>query len=106
RLAVIYGAELGLGPGTLIGALLLVQFIGIPCSFLSGALASRIGTRRGIDLALGVYTLIAVFGYFVREAWHFWALAFVVGLVQGGAQALSRSFYATIIPRAKSSECF
>ena len=106
RLAVIYGTELGLGQGTLIGALLLVQFIGIPCSFLFGALASRIGTRRGIDLALGVYTLIAVFGYFVREAWHFWALAFVVGLVQGGAQALSRSFYATMIPRPKSSEFF
>jgi len=106
RLAVIYGTELGLGQGTLIGALLLVQFVGIPFSFLFGALASRIGTRRGIYLALWVYTLIAIFGYFVSEAWHFWALAFMVGLVQGGAQALSRSFYAAMIPRARSSEFF
>src|SRR5690606_39056613 len=106
RLAAIYGTELGLGQSTLIGALLLVQFLGIPFTFLFGALADRIGTRRGIYLALGVYTLIAIFGYFVSRAWHFWALAFLVGLVQGGAQGLSRSFYAGMIPRAKSSEFF
>src|SRR5690606_11687278 len=106
KLAAIYGSELGLGQGTLIGALLLVQFVGIPFSFAFGALASRIGTRQGIYLALGVYTLIAIFGYFVREAWHFWALALMVGLVQGGAQGLSRSFYAGMIPRARSSEFF
>lgn len=106
KLAAIYGSELGLGQGTLIGALLLVQFVGIPFSFAFGALASRIGTRRGIYLALGVYTLIAIFGYFVREAWHFWVLALMVGLVQGGAQGLSRSFYAGMIPRARSSEFF
>ena len=106
RLATIYGTELGLGQSTLIGALLLVQFLGIPFTFLFGALADRIGTRRGIYLALSVYTLIAIFGYFVSRAWHFWALAFLVGLVQGGAQGLSRSFYAGMIPRAKSSEFF
>src|SRR5690606_30972704 len=104
KLAAIYGSELGLGQGTLIGALLLVQFVGIPFSFLFGALASHIGTRAGIYLALGVYTLIAIFGYFVSQAWHFWALALMVGLVQGGAQGLSRSFYAGMLPKARSEE--
>lgn len=106
KMAAIYGAELGIGTGSLIGALLLVQFVGVPFTFLFGALAGRIGTRHGIYLALGVYMLIAIGGYFVREAWHFWALAVAVGLVQGGAQGLSRSLYSTLLPKGKSSEFF
>lgn len=106
KMATIYGAEIGIGTGALIGALLLVQFVGVPFTFLFGALAGRIGTRRGIYLALAVYTLLAVMGFFIRSAWHFWALALVVGMVQGGAQGLSRSLYATLIPKAKSSEFF
>lgn len=106
KLAVVYGAELELGRGTLIGAILLVQFVGIPATFAFGAAASRIGAKNGLYIALSVYTGIAIFGYFIAEAWHFWVLAIVVGLVQGGAQALSRSLYATMVPRSKSSEFF
>ncbi len=106
KLAVVYGAELNLDRSTLIGAILLVQFVGVPATFAFGAAASRIGARNGLYIALGVYTCIAVFGYFISEAWHFWVLAIVVGLVQGGAQALSRSIYATMVPRAKASEFF
>jgi UMF1 family MFS transporter len=106
KMATIYGAEIGIGQNHLIGALLLVQFLGIPCAFAFGALADRIGAKRGIYLALCVYTGISVLGYFMREAWQFWVLACAVALVQGGSQALSRSLFSTLIPRGKSSEFF
>lgn len=106
KMATIYGTEIGIGQGSLIGALLLVQFLGIPFTFAFGGLAHRIGTRNGLYLALAVYAVIAIFGYFVASAWHFWVLAAAVGVVQGGAQGLSRSLYATMVPRAKSSEFF
>ncbi len=106
KMATIYGAEIGIGQNDLIGALLLVQFVGIPATFAFGALAARIGAKRGVYLALSVYTGIAVLGYFMREAWQFWVLACAVALVQGGSQALSRSIFATIIPKGKSSQLF
>jgi UMF1 family MFS transporter len=106
KMATIYGTEIGIGQAHLIGALLLVQFLGIPCTFLYGALAGRIGAKRGIYLALLVYTGISLLGYFMARPWHFWALACAVALVQGGSQALSRSLYATLIPAARSSEFF
>ncbi|MEW6300111.1 MAG: MFS transporter [Thermodesulfobacteriota bacterium] len=106
RMAAVYGTEIGLPPGALIAAILLVQFIGIPCSFLFGSLAERIGAKNGILLALVVYTGVSVVGYLMTEAWHFYILALLVGMVQGGSQALSRSLFARMIPRYKSSEFF
>ena len=106
KMATIYGAEIGIGETDLIGALLLVQFVGIPCTFAFGALASHIGAKNGIYLALAVYTAVAVFGYFISTAWHFWVLACGVAVVQGGSQALSRSLFATLIPANKSSQFF
>lgn len=106
KMATIYGTEIGLGQGHLIGALLLVQFLGIPATFAYGALAGRIGAKRGIYLALVVYTLISGLSYFMTDAWHFWALACVVGLVQGGSQALSRSLYGSMVPPGKSAQFF
>lgn len=106
KMATAYGSQLGLGTEALIGALLVVQFVGVPFTFAFGALAGRIGAKNGIMLALMVYSAISVFGYFVTEAWHFWVLAFAVGMVQGGAQSLSRGLFASMIPRAKSSEFF
>jgi UMF1 family MFS transporter len=90
----------------MIGALLLTQFIGVPAAFGFGALASRIGAKPAVYLGLGVYILIAALGYYMRTAFHFFALAVLVGLVQGGTQALSRSLFASMIPRQKSSEFF
>jgi MFS transporter, UMF1 family len=84
----------------------MVQFVGVPCSILFGALADRIGTKPAIYLALVVYTGISTLGYFMTTAWQFFALAFLVGTVQGGSQALSRSLFARMIPRHKSSEFF
>jgi len=106
KMATAYGSEIGLGTGALIGALLLVQFVGVPFTFAFGALSGRIGPKRSIMLALMVYAGISVFGYFVTQAWHFWVLAFAVGTVQGGAQSLSRGLFASMIPRVKSSEFF
>jgi UMF1 family MFS transporter len=106
RMAAIYGTEIGIGRGALIAAILLVQFIGIPCAFAFGALARIIGAKRAILLGLAVYVGIAVFGYFVRTTAHFFALAIAVGAVQGGTQALSRSLFASLIPRDRTGEFF
>ncbi len=106
KMATIYGAEVGIGQTALIGTLLMVQFVGIPFSFAFGWLAKRMGTKKSIYLALAMYTVISVFGYFLRDAWQFWTLGFMVGTVQGGAQALSRSLYGAMTPKAKSAEFF
>jgi UMF1 family MFS transporter len=106
KMATIYGAEIGIGQTDLIGALLLMQFVGIPFSLMFGRMAKSLGTKRSIYLALGVYTLISIAGYFMNTAGHFWALAAMVGLVQGGSQALSRSLFGVMVPKAKSAEFF
>jgi len=106
KMASIYGAEVGIDLNAQIAAFVIVQFVGVPFSFLFGALASRIGAKTGIFLSLVVYTGISLLGYFMTTAWQFFALAFLVGTVQGGSQALSRSLFARMIPRHKSSEYF
>jgi UMF1 family MFS transporter len=106
RMATIYGTGIGLPERAMITALLLTQFIGVPCAFLFGMAASRTGARTGVFVGLGVYILITLLGYFMRTAAHFYALAVLVGMVQGGTQALSRSLFASMIPRHKSSEFF
>ncbi|MFI5234497.1 MAG: MFS transporter [Gemmatimonadales bacterium] len=106
KMATAYGTEIGIGQSALIGSILLVQFVGIPCAFLFGALAGRIGTKRAILLGLGVYAVISIFAYQMRTGVHFLILALLVGTVQGGTQALSRSLFATLIPPARSGEFF
>ena len=106
KMATIYGAEIGIGTTDLVGALLLTQFVGVPFSILFGRLARKLGTKSSIFLALGVYTLISIAGYFMSTAWHFWVLAGAVGLVQGGSQALSRSLFGTMVPKTKTAEFF
>ncbi len=106
RMAVRYGGEIGINKETLIGSILLVQFVGIPCAFLFGALAGRIGAKASIFLGLVGYTGICIFGYFMKSGTQFLILAILVGFVQGGTQALSRSLFASLIPREKSGEFF
>jgi UMF1 family MFS transporter len=106
RMASVYGAEIGIDRDAQIAAFVMVQFVGVPCSFMFGALADRIGPKPAIFLALVVYAGISTLGYFMTTAWHFFALAFLVGTVQGGSQALSRSMFARMIPKHKSSEFF
>jgi len=105
-MAVIFGAEINIPQAHLIGSILAVQFIGIPFSILFGRLAGWMGTKRSIFLGLAVYTGISIGGYFIQTALHFWILAVLVGFVQGGTQALSRSLFGTMIPKSRSAEFF
>ena len=106
KMAAAYGTELGIRRESLIAAILIVQFVGIPATLLFGLLAGKIGAKRSIFLGLLVYCGISIFGYFMTSATHFYIIAFMVGLVQGGTQALGRSLFSTLIPRYKSGEFF
>jgi UMF1 family MFS transporter len=106
RMATVYGTELNIDQGAMIASILIIQFVGIPFSFLFGSLASKLGAKRSILLGLLIYTGICVAGYSMKTARDFLVLAVLVGMVQGGTQALSRSLFASLIPRAKSGEYF
>ena len=106
RMAGVYGAEVGIEQTSQIAAFVMVQFVGIPFSFLFGALGSRLGTKRCIFIAIAVYALATILAFFMTSAVHFFALAFLIGTVQGGAQALSRALFARLIPRDRTSEFF
>ena len=106
KLATIYGASLNIDSGALIGGIIVSQFVGIPFTFAFGFLAGRIGAVRGIYVGLVGYVGITVLAMFVTTGWHFFALAVGVGILQGGTQALSRSVYSKMVPKAKSSEFF
>ncbi len=105
-MAVAFGNELGLPRSTLLGAILMVQFLGLPFSILFGRLAGRIGVRAAIAWGLVGYMAICVWGYFLDQAWEFWVLAIAVSVVQGGCQSLSRSLFARLIPADRSAEFF
>jgi UMF1 family MFS transporter len=106
KMATAYGTEIGIPRDALITAILIVQFVGVPFALLFGMLAGRIGAKRSIFLGLLVYAGISILGYNMRTAAHFYLLAILVGMVQGGTQALSRSLFAMLIPRHKSGEFF
>jgi UMF1 family MFS transporter len=106
RMSSLYGTQIGLDQGSLITALLLVQFIGIPFAVLFGWVAERVGAKNAIFGALAVYTVVALLAFWMTTATHFFLLAALVGMVQGGSQALSRSLFASLIPRERSSEFF
>jgi UMF1 family MFS transporter len=106
RMATIYGEELHLDRTWLIASIMIVQFVGIPFAFLFGWLAQKITAKRAIFLGLLVYAGISFLGYHMKTGTHFLILALLVGTVQGGTQALSRSLFASMIPRDKSAEFF
>ena len=106
RMASLYGTQVGIAEGSLIAALLIVQFVGVPFAFVFGRLAKRIGPKPAIFVSLAVYIGITVLAFYMTSAWEFFALAILVGTVQGGSQALSRSLFASMIPRHRSSEFF
>jgi len=106
RMAVDYGMSIGFKTNELIIALLITQFIGFPSAIGFGYLSEKIGVKNAIFIAIAVYLAVSVGGAFIHDITGFYVLAAVVGLVQGGIQALSRSFYARIIPPGKSAEYF
>jgi len=106
KMAVDYGLSLGFQAGDLMKALLLTQFVGFPAALAFGWLGSKVGSRAGIFFALAVYSGATCFAYFIRSASDFYLLAVVIGLVQGGVQSLSRSYFGKLVPAGKSSEFF
>jgi UMF1 family MFS transporter len=106
RMATLYGTQVGIDQGSLIAALLMVQFIGVPAAFAFGAIAARVGAKRAIVGSLVMYTAISVLAFRMSTAREFFLLAACVGLVQGGSQALSRSIFASLVPRDRTAEFF
>jgi len=106
RMAVDYGMSIGFKPKDLLLALLITQFVGFPSAIVFGYLGGKIGTKRSILIAIVVYLFVSIWGAFMEDKREFYILAITIGLVQGGIQALSRSFYARIIPTGKSAEYF
>jgi MFS transporter, UMF1 family len=106
KMAVDYGMALGLKSSDLMGALLLTQFVAFPAAVAFGRLGERFGARRSLLLGIAVYAAVTVWAYFLSSALEFYAMAVVVGLVQGGVQSLSRSLYGRLVPEGKSGEFF
>ena len=105
-MALDYGLSIGFKADDLIVALLITQFIGFPSALAFGRLGERIGAKRAILIGIAVYLAITVYGAFIDEPREFYILAGMIGLVQGGVQALSRSLYSRIIPAEQSAEFF
>lgn len=106
RMAMDYGVRLEFDQISLVWAFLITQFIGFPAAMAYGKLGEIIGARAGILIAIGVYIAVTIYGYFIDVVAEFYALAIVIGLVQGGVQSLSRSLYVRIIPPGQSAEFF
>ena len=106
RMGMNHAINLGFKQDVLIVALLIPQFVGFPCAIGFGYLGGKIGAKRAIFIAIAVYLFITVWGAFMRSRTDIFVLTALIGLAQGGIQALCRSFYAKIIPVDKSAEYF
>ncbi|QAS51724.1 MFS transporter [Halobacillus litoralis] len=106
KMATIYGRDIGIDSSSLIIALLITQFVGIPCTFFFGWLAGKITAKRALLISLFIYLAIIGLGYFMTTALHFYILAICVGFVQGGAQSLSRSIFGRMVPGDRHAEFF
>jgi len=106
RMAVDYGLSLGFKSSDLIVALLIVQFVGFHAGLVFGKLGELWSVRKSIFLAITIYMGITIWGTMMTRAMEFYILAVVIGLVQGGIQALSRSYYSRLIPKNKAAEYY
>jgi len=106
KMAVDYGSSIGLNAGDLITALLMVQFIGFPAAYAFGVVTKKIPIKLAISICIAVYSAAVIWAYQMTQAWEFFFLAGVIGLVQGGIQSLSRSLFASLIPEEKAGEYF
>lgn len=106
RMAVDYGMSIGFEPDDLIKALLITQFVGFPSAIVFGKLGQKWDVRKSIYLAIGIYICVTIWGTMMTQKYEFYVLAIVIGLVQGGIQALSRSYYSRLIPPDKSAEFY
>lgn len=106
RMAVDYGLSLGFKSSDLIVALLIVQFVGFPSALVFGKLGERWSVRKSIFLAIAIYLGVTIWGTMMTQKMEFYILAIVIGLVQGGIQALSRSYYSRLIPKNQAAEYY
>jgi len=106
NMAVDFGIKLGFEPGALIKALLIVQFVSFPAAIVFGRIGERFGAKRGLYLGLGVYIAVTLWALTMQTEQDFYLMAAAVGLVQGGVQSLSRSYYARLIPQASAGQFF
>ena len=105
-MATAYGSALGLDSTGLLLALLLTQIVAFPCAIIFGKLSAKYDTGLLIKISNICYTIITLFGMFLVTLWQFWVLAVLVGMFQGGIQAMSRSYLGKIIPAERSGEFY
>lgn len=105
-LATTYGTSLGLDATGLLIALLAVQVVAAPFAILFGKLSNKFGAKKMIYVGIIIYTIVCIYGLFLDSLLDFWILAMMVATAQGGIQALSRSYYAQMVPKEKSNEFF
>ena len=104
--AIFARQELGLSQGTILACFLMIQFVAMPGTLLFGRLAELLGAKRAIYVALFFFILVTIYAYFINHAWEFWLLGFVIAIILGGSQAVSRSFFSSLIPDGKHAEFF
>ncbi|MCB0341154.1 MAG: MFS transporter [Bdellovibrionales bacterium] len=106
KMAVDYGKALGFPTDNLITALLITNFVAFPATVAFGFFGERFGARKGIYLALAIYIVATSWGHYMQQVYEFYFLAGAIGLVQGGIQSLSRSYYAQMVPEGQEAEYF
>jgi len=104
--AIFAREELGLSQGTILACFLMIQFVAMPGTLLFGRLAEVSGAKRALYLALFLFILVTIYAYSMDKAWEFWLLGFVIAIILGGSQAVSRSFFSSLIPQGKHAEFF
>jgi UMF1 family MFS transporter len=104
--AIFAREELELSQGTILACFLMIQFVAMPGTLMFGRLAEISGAKRSIYVALFLFILVTIYAYFMEHAWEFWLLGFVIAIILGGSQAVSRSFFSSLIPEGKHAEFF
>ncbi|MEK6196941.1 MAG: MFS transporter [Desulfobacterales bacterium] len=104
--AIFAREELALSQGTILSCFLMIQFVAMPGTLIFGRLAEVYGAKRSLYLALVLFIMVTIFAYFMNTAWEFWILGFVIAIILGGSQAVSRSFFSSLIPEGKHAEFF
>ena len=105
-MATSYGTDIGISMTSLLVILLLTQFVAFPFTILYGRLAEKFGGKKMLYVGIITYIIISIYGYFLKTTIDFWILAMAVGSAQGGIQAISRSYFAKLVPKEKSNEFF
>ncbi len=106
RMATSYGSDIGLSASSMISALLLTQFVGFPATLIFGFYADKFGYKESLTFAIIVYIGVVLFSSQMDTAEEFFIVAAIIGLVQGGVQAISRSYFSNLIPQEKAAEFF